>query len=124
MIGGMYEEYSASFTHRGDMSVYIQGVGFIENAKLSITKKTWIWSPKDLPWTFEFLDGPSMNTERSYHSCGKMISKAGKTLIVVSGGQNSFGEVLDSVELLDAAMNKEWIAGKYVYSSDGRYISL
>ena len=51
-----------------------------------------------------------MNTERSYHSCGKIISN-GKTLIVVSGGQNNFGEVLDSVELLDPSTNKGWITG-------------
>ena len=122
MIGGMYEEYL--FAIRGVKGDYIQGRGFMHNAIHYMTKKTWIWNPKDLPWTFDNQDGPSMNTERSYHSCGKIISKAGKTLIVVSGGQNSFGEVLDSVELLDASMNKEWIAGKYVYSSDGRYISL
>ena len=120
MIGGMYEEYSWRH-YGGNRGVY----GGIYNATLSMTKKTWIWNPKDLPWTFDNQDGPSMNTERSYHSCGKIISKAGKILIVVSGGQNSFGEVLDSVELLDASMNKEWIAGKYVYSSDdARYISL
>ena len=119
MIGGMYEEYSWRH-YGGNRGVY----GGIYNATLSMTKKTWIWNPKDLPWTFDNQDGPSMNTERSYHSCGKIISKAGKILIVVSGGQNSFGEVLDSVELLDASMNKEWIAGNYVYSLDGTDISL
>ena len=138
MIGGKYEEYS--FNHNfvaGASSEEIKeekrllfnnnyleldwtfGSKFfhsVKNATMSVTSKTWIWNPRDVKSTFGLgtLEGPSMNTERSYHSCGKIISN-GKTLIVVSGGQNNFGEALDSVELLDPLANKGWITGMYVH---------
>ena len=75
-----------------DNLIYI--VGGWQNG--TISNKTWIF---DTSKGFDIKEGPSMNKERSLHSCGKMNIN-GKIIFVVAGGIGSKCN-LDSVEILD-----------------------
>ena len=79
-----------------------------QNGKIS--NKTWILKFSDTPNNLNIKEGPTLNTERSMHTCGKMIVN-GKIRIVVAGGWNDT-KYLDSVEILDPnALGEGWVSG-------------
>ena len=59
--------------------------------------KTWIIDPTN---NFEIKVGPSLNVGRFIHSCSKMKID-GRIFLVVAGGMQNDGTLLDTVELLD-----------------------
>ena len=84
-----------------DFTIFI--IGGDQNGSRS--NKTWIVKNPDKK--FQIQEGPTMNSIRYWHTCGKMILN-GKIIIVVTGGY-----YLDSVELLDvSSKNQCWILGK------------
>ena len=80
-----------------------------QNGKIS--NKTWILEFSDsTPNNLNIKEGPTLSTERSMHTCGKMIVN-GKIRIVVAGGWNDT-KYLDSVEILDPnALGEGWVSG-------------
>ena len=80
-------------------------IGGRQNGQTS--NKTWIIDPTN---NFQIKVGPSLNFERSSHSCSKMRIR-GKLYLVVAGGWN-WKQNLDSVELLDTTCpNQGWKMG-------------
>ena len=73
-----------------------------------ISNKTWIIDANN---GFKIRVGPSLNTKRVGHSCGKMVS-GGKILLVVAGGRKEEKSFLNSVEILDPT------SGHYGYCMD------
>ena len=87
-----------------DNAIYI--IGGIQNGIIS--NKTWIVDPSN---GFKMTLGPSLNTQRHGHSCGKMIAN-GKIILVVAGGSDvSSLNYLKSVEILDPSSGQGWISG-------------
>ena len=79
----------------------------------TISNKTWIF---DTTKGFDIKEGPSMNKERSLHSCGKMNIN-GKIIFVVAGGIGSKCN-LDSVEILDPCyFGNRWKLGMCYFSN-------
>ena len=77
----------------------------------TISNKTWIF---DTTKGFDIKEGPSMNKERSLHSCGKMNIN-GKIIFVVAGGIGSKCN-LDSVEILDPCyFGNRWKLGMLLF---------
>ena len=75
-------------------STHVFLIGGYQNGGTS--KKTWIFNPTK---NYEYVEGPELNEERYWHSCGKFFSKdEGKEFIIVAGGVNGNGPI-DSVEL-------------------------
>ena len=75
----------------------------------SVSNKTWIVNPKN---EFEIKEGPKLNHKRSEFSYGKMRTNAGKLLLIVAGGYGeTFGEILNTVEILDPTSDQGWIIG-------------
>ena len=62
--------------------------------------------------SFTHIEGPSLITNRSSHSCGVM-SNGQQSKIVVAGGGNG-KDVLSSVEIFDPTVNN-WIPGKEIH---------
>ena len=61
--------------------------------------------------TQSWIRGPEMIQSRSEHVCGSFYSLFhSTTMVVVAGGQNGFGQKLDTVELLILTQN-QWFAG-------------
>ena len=69
------------------------------------TKNVWVANPSN---GYAFVQGPSMITGRSYHSCGTM-SIGTKSIIVSAAGYGS--SELSSVEILGLLSN-QWVEGK------------
>ena len=90
--------------YHNSTTIYVIGG---EQGNSDSSDKTWIIDPNN---NFHTKEGPTLNTGRIYHSCGKLI-KNGKTFLVVVGGKNN-GESLDTVEVLDVSTNQNWIMGK------------
>ena len=68
-------------------------------------KNVWVANPSN---GYAFVQGPSMITGRSYHSCGTM-SIGTKSIIVSAAGYGS--SELSSVEILGLLSN-QWVEGK------------
>ena len=80
-----------------------------------ISNKTWIVDPSN---NYSMKEGPSMNIARCHHSSAKFKIN-GSDFLVVSGGQKSKTEFLDSVELLDTSLpepKQAWILGKHNFT--------
>jgi uncharacterized protein YaaQ len=73
------------------------------------SKATFFYNKDDKTWT----EGPSMNTEKSRHSCELFKSpQYGHTdTVIITGGSNNIGENLASTELLNLESNS-WQSGK------------
>jgi len=74
-------------------STHVYLIGGYQNGRIS--KKTWIFDPTK---NYEYFEGPELNEERYWHSCGKFYNQ-GKEFIIVAGGVNGYGTGIDSVEL-------------------------
>ena len=88
-------------------------IGGVQNDLLS--NKTWIVDPSN---NYSMKEGPSMNIARFLHSSAKFKIN-GRDFLVVSGGQKSKTEFLDSVELLDTSLpepKQAWILGKHNFT--------
>ena len=73
----------------------------------SFRSDVWIYDPQN---GFARTQGPSLSGGRIYHSCATM--KYGeKTVIVMAGGLNVYGQILHSVEIYDPTDNT-WQSGK------------
>ena len=70
--------------------------------------KTWIVSVED---GFNLTAGPTLNTGRSFHSCGKLKDEYGNVLIMVAGG------LTNTVEYLNASTMENWVYGKTLCNS-------
>ena len=83
-----------------DLSMIIGGWN-----KFFHTEKSFYYDHREQEW----LIGPNLNYGRSRHAAGTVIDKVTlATLVIVTGGKNSDGE-MNSTEILD---NDEWIKGK------------
>ena len=69
------------------------------------TKNVWVANPSN---GYAFVQGPSMITDRYYHSCGTM--SIGSTSIIIAAG-GSIESYDRSVEILDPLSN-QWVEGK------------
>ena len=85
-----------------ETSIYI--IGGWQNGSRS--NKTWIVDPTK---EFQIKEGPPLNVNREGHGCAKMKLN-GRTVLVVAGGFG-FEGFLDSVEILDPTINKNWTLG-------------
>ena len=70
---------------------------------ISYSDKTWIIDPTN---GFNITEGPSLKQGRIHHSCGKMKDGFGNVLVIVAGGEG-----IDSVEVLNTTVKKEWVKG-------------
>ena len=79
------------------------------------TKDVWIYDPQN---GFARTQGPSLTTERGYHSCSTM-KDGKKTVLITAGGRNKNNGRnvrLDSVEIYDPTDNT-WHSGKDIFLS-------
>lgn len=84
-------------------SVYLIG-GITPSS--SHSNKVWVANSSN---GYDFVQGPSMITNRRRHSCGTM-SIGSKSIIIAAEGYGSSG-MLSSVEILDPTSN-QWVGGK------------
>ena len=77
-------------------------IGGLSQFSYGPTKNVWVANPSN---GYAFVQGPSMMTSRSVHSCGTM--SIGSTSIIIAAG----GAGLSSVEILDPLSN-QWVEGK------------
>ena len=77
----------------------------------SFLNKVLIFNPMN---GFTHIEGPSLITKRSGHSCG-LMSNGQQSKIVVAGGKNE-NDKLSSVEIFDSTTNN-WISGKEIHFS-------
>ena len=77
-------------------------IGGTQNRK-QYSGKTWII---DTINGFNITEGPDLKQGRRSHSCGKMKDEYGNVLVIVAGGYD-----MDSVEVLNTTLMKEWVKG-------------
>ena len=77
-------------------------IGGKQNSNL-FSDRTWIIDPTN---GFNITEGPVLKERRKYHSCGTVKDELGNVHVIVAGGYK-----MDSVEILNTTLMKEWVTG-------------
>ena len=106
-VSGSTSGVNLPFTVWGHCMVQFQPdaillIGGTKNG-IAYSDKTWIIDPTS---GFNITAGPSLKQGRIHHSCGKMKDDFGNVLVIVAGGEG-----MDSVEVLNTTLMKEWVKG-------------